>query len=247
MSQQTSSVLYPPTSKGYLEFTGKPVAVKEGTGFDKSQELDSEIQNLHEGYDIGKIVVTNGIKYSDGKYGILPDLPLRLDFKLDGPINQLSIGSANAIAGTHRVVPTNSSHAQSIYFGDLDNFGTVGEVADTLLGNQIGKGGAYVKVYYKIGNREETLTMKHTNIFAQCKLYDSKSGRKDYNLFNAALAKQDGYDKNEITRIDVSLFYTTEVKVPYDGIFAKTKKQKQDWVAKYQFNFVKAKNRSINK
>ena len=70
---------------------------------------------------------------------------------------------------------------------------------------------------------------------------------KDYNLFNAALAKQDGYDKNEITRIDVSLFYTTEVKVPYDGIFAKTKKQKQDWVAKYQFNFVKAKNRSINK
>ena len=157
-----------------IEVETKAVAVMKDTNFNKKYTLKDNIQALHEGSQLGTIILVNakdnGESYSTTNKG------LKIRFRLDQDAKKLSSGTSKL--RNHKLV-------SSTCMGTVDGYGKV--FGTKLLG--LGKGAYYVQVTY---NDQTTEKITGTNVLKGVNKNDTITLLDSANL---AVDQHDGIDK----------------------------------------------------
>ena len=186
----------------------EPVGVKANRSFDKNKTVSSKVQALHEGWDLGKVMLVNAKKNMDGTYTYNEDRDLQIRFRIDQNLDKLPVGNTK-----------NNSH-KVIY-----NENASGKVADygNVLGNHyikgLGKGCYFVQVTY---NNQKVETVNAINFLKKMNKNDTITMLDTSTL---AVEENDGIDK-----IVVFVTYQTSAwNVLTNPV--------QDWVVEAELNF----------
>ena len=186
----------------------EPVGVKVNTGFDTEQKVSENRQALHEGYDLGKILLVDAEQRENGTYKYNEEKGLKIRFRLDQNINKLPVGNTKSIS--HRVNYNNQA------FGSVDGYGNV-------FGNHLikglGKGCYFVQVTY---NDQTTETVNAINFLDKMNKNETTTFLDTRSL---SVPNHDGIDK-----INIFVTYQT-VALNYIN------SPVQDWVVEKELDF----------
>lgn len=206
-----------------IKLSEKPVALEANKGFDKTKVLDDQIQALHEGYNVVDLYISNIEKGENGKYKSIKNRDIFMKFLVNNdsvkPLlreGKLPMGTSNAIEGTHKFITTLER--------DTVEYGKLGK---TLQG--MGKMAYCVKITMKNGQELEPIS--DSNV-----LEHIKDGTT--NFIYILNGKTAGIRTEDIAKIKVGLFYTTEAKfAPNRYDIHGNKIERQDWLTEYELEF----------
>ncbi|MBE5935047.1 MAG: hypothetical protein E7262_04565 [Lachnospiraceae bacterium] len=184
------------------------VGVKANKGFDKTKPIAEKYQAIHQGWNLGKVLLVNAQKNMDGTYTYNENKDLQIRFRLDQNINKLPAGETNNFS--HKVIYNDN------IFGDVADYGNI-------LGNHIfkglGKGCYFVQVTY---NNQTVETVKAIDFLDKMNKNDTIT-LLDGSMLNAK--ENDGIDK-----VTVFVTYQTSAMNFLNNPI-------QDWIVETELDF----------
>ena len=186
----------------------KPIGVKVNKEFNKNKKVSDKVQAIHEGWDLGKVMLVNAKKNMDGTYTYNEGRDLQIRFRLDQNLEKLPVGNTK-----------NFSH-KIVYNGI-----TSGKVADygNVLGNHyikgLGKGCYFVQVTY---NNQKVETLNAIDFLNKMNKNDTITMLDTSTL---PVEENDGIDK-------IVIFVTYQTSA-----WNLVTNPVQDWVVETELNF----------
>ena len=194
--------------KQVKELDIKPIGVKINTAFDTNKPVSAKRQALHEGYDLGKVLLINTEQRENGTYKYNEEKGLQIRFRLDQNIDKLPVGNTSSLY--HKV----NANSQA-----LGNVASYGNVFGNHFINGLGKGCYFVQVTF---NDQTTTTVNAINFLKKMNKNETITFLDTRTL---SVPNHDGIDK-------VNIFVTYQTRA-----LNYINEPVQDWVLETELNF----------